>query len=591
MPHLPHLSDFRQLVALLHQVPVHTTSPPPLGGTPSDQKSGPQSDEAIGALGGGQEGLQQGTFWGEQVQLVPVYRRLTSDTLTPVLAFARLAGETNTPACLFESVIGGEKVGRYSFLAVDPLLELEAHHREVLIRRYRPQQATPHQQRWASEDPLSDLEKLVAKYQAKHLFDLPPFCGGAVGYAGYDTVRYSERLPNAPGDDRNLPDLAFALYDSMVVFDHITKTVLVIALADVSQPGQADSAYSQAAARVDQLVARLNGGQLPSSQLASSQLSSDQSSGPLLEMADIQTTGEVTLEWTSNFRQDQFEEAVNRCLEYIRAGDIFQVVLSQRLQTPLTVPAFEIYRTLRVVNPSPFMFYVRHPTVTLVGSSPEILVRVVEGRITVRPLAGTRPRGATEAEDRRLAEELLADPKERAEHVMLVDLGRNDVGRVACYGSINLSDVMVIERYSHVMHITSNVTGQLTEDRTAFDALRACLPAGTVSGAPKVRAMEIIDELEPHRRGPYAGAVGYIDFSGNMDTCIALRTMVVHNQTISIQAGAGIVADSDPATEYQETLNKARGLLKAVELTQRRVQAQSSLPHNPFPKKKYSQND
>jgi anthranilate synthase component I len=262
-------------------------------------------------------------------------------------------------------------------------------------------------------------------------------------------------------------------------------------------------------------------------------------------------------------------------VEYIRAGDIFQVVISQRLKLELGCDPFDVYRTLRVVNPSPFMFFLRTPDVTLVGSSPEIMCRVVDGVVTVRPLAGTRRRGATEEEDRRLAEELLADPKERAEHVMLVDLGRNDVGRVARFGSVKLSDVMVIERYSHVMHITSNVTGELKPGCDAFDALKACLPAGTVSGAPKVRAMQIIDELEPHRRGPYAGAVGYIDFSGNMDTCIALRTLVVHGQTAYVQAGAGIVADSDPESEYQETLNKARGLLKAIEITQRRAERET----------------
>jgi anthranilate synthase component 1 len=258
-------------------------------------------------------------------------------------------------------------------------------------------------------------------------------------------------------------------------------------------------------------------------------------------------------------------------VEYIRAGDIFQVVIGQRLAVPLAVDPFEVYRTLRVVNPSPFMFFLRTPKCALVGSSPEIMVRVVDGKVTVRPLAGTRPRGRNDEEDRRLAEELLADPKERAEHVMLVDLGRNDVGRVARYGSVEISDVMVIERYSHVMHITSNVTGQLTDDRDAFDALAACLPAGTVSGAPKVRAMEIIDEIEPHRRGPYAGAVGYIDFAGNMDTCIALRTIVIQDGTAYVQVGAGIVADSVPEREYEETMNKARGLLKAIEITQARL--------------------
>jgi anthranilate synthase component 1 len=288
-------------------------------------------------------------------------------------------------------------------------------------------------------------------------------------------------------------------------------------------------------------------------------------------MADIDTSGSPSIPYQSNFDQPAFEAAVRKCVEYIRAGDIFQVVISQRLELAIQCDPFEIYRTLRIVNPSPFMFFLRTPEVTLVGSSPEIMVRVVDKKVTVRPLAGTRPRGTTEEEDRRLGEELLADEKERCEHVMLVDLGRNDVGRIAKYRSVQLSDVMVIERYSHVMHITSNVTGELRDDCDAFDALRACLPAGTVSGAPKVRAMEIIDEIEPHRRGPYAGAVGYIDYGGNMDTCIALRTMVVQNGKAYIQAGAGIVADSDPATEFQETLNKARGLLKAVEITERRM--------------------
>jgi anthranilate synthase component 1 len=290
-----------------------------------------------------------------------------------------------------------------------------------------------------------------------------------------------------------------------------------------------------------------------------------------LAPVDIATGGDPALKYESNFTQTQFEDAVRQCVEYIRAGDIFQVVISQRLAVPLEVDPFEVYRTLRVVNPSPFMFFLRTPHCTLVGSSPEIMVRVVDGKVTVRPLAGTRRRGRTEGEDQQLADELLADPKERAEHVMLVDLGRNDVGRVAEYGSVEISDVMVIERYSHVMHITSNVTGQLTEDRDAFDALAACLPAGTVSGAPKVRAMEIIDEVEPHRRGPYAGAVGYIDFAGNMDTCIALRTIVVKDNVAYVQAGAGIVADSVPEREYEETLNKARGLLKAIEITRERV--------------------
>jgi len=287
-----------------------------------------------------------------------------------------------------------------------------------------------------------------------------------------------------------------------------------------------------------------------------------------MSLPDIDTTGPMTLSPTSNMTQAEFEGVVRHCQEYIKAGDIFQVVPSQRFQVETTAAPFDIYRVLRVVNPSPFLFYLTFDDFRLVGSSPEILVRVDEGQVTVRPLAGTRRRGKDEAEDRALAAELLADPKERAEHIMLVDLGRNDVGRVCDFASVRLTDLMTVERYSHVMHITSNVTGTLSPDKTAFDALRAGLPAGTVSGAPKVRAMQVIDEVEPHRRGPYGGAVGYIDFTGNMDTCIALRTLVLKGTTAYIQAGAGIVYDSDPSTEYEETISKARGLLKAIEIAQ-----------------------
>ncbi|NOY41206.1 MAG: anthranilate synthase component I [Planctomycetes bacterium] len=503
--------------------------------------------------------FEQFTELARDVDYVPVYRRLVSDALTPVQAFRKL--DDGSTACLFESVIGGEKVGRHSFLASNPFLQIEAYGTQVSVaRRDATGNGTEESSDWKTEtiecsNPLDILREQVDAIDVAHLEELPPFIGGAVGYAGYDTVRYVEHLPDAPEDDRKLPDLSFALYDHMVVFDHIQKTVIVLALADVRNK-DADAiraAYDSTCKRVDRLVTQLD--------------SPDQS----LRLADIQTEGDVTLDYTSNLTQAEYEDAVRQCVEYIRAGDIFQVVISQRLQTPFKLPPFELYRTLRVVNPSPFMFYLRTPQVTLVGSSPEIMVRVVDGRVTVRPLAGTRPRGQNETEDIQLGEELLADPKERAEHVMLVDLGRNDVGRVAQYGSVEISDVMVIERYSHVMHITSNVCGQLREDCDSFDALAACLPAGTVSGAPKVRAMEIIDSLEPNRRGPYAGAVGYIDFAGNMDTCIALRTVVIQNDTAYIQAGAGIVADSVPELEYQETLNKARGLLKALEITRQRI--------------------
>ena len=481
----------------------------------------------------------------QDYQLIPVYRRLVSDTLTPVTAFHKI--DSGASACLFESVVGGEKVGRYSFLAADPFMELSARGTSVMTR------AGAEQRGYTAADPLEELRRLLNAHRAVRLPELPPFSAGAVGYAGYDVVRYTEHLPQAPPDDRGLPDLSFAFYDRMIVFDNVKKTMDVVVTAHVDGPEDAERAYRAAQQRVDATVR----------QLSSSKLD--------LECADIDTRGGSALPFRSNFRREDFERAVRRCVEYIEAGDIFQVVISQRLEVEIQVDPFEIYRTLRVVNPSPFMFFLRTPETTLVGSSPEIMCRVVDRKVTVRPLAGTRRRGATEEEDRRLAEELLADPKERAEHVMLVDLGRNDVGRVAKYGTVELSDVMVIERYSHVMHITSNVTGQLEEGKDAFDALKACLPAGTVSGAPKVRAMEIIDELEPHRRGPYAGAVGHFDYHGNMDTCIALRTIVVQDHTAYVQAGAGIVADSQPASEYQETLNKARGLLKAIELTERRA--------------------
>jgi anthranilate synthase component 1 len=486
------------------------------------------------------------------VQLVPVYRRLIADSLTPVLAFHLL--DRGSCACLFESVVGGEKVGRYSFLAADPFLQLEARgNRITVVEGERTEQ-------FDVTDPLNELNRRVNQYRSARIAELPPFTSGAVGYAGYDVVRYTERLPNPPPDDRRLPDFSFAFYDRMVVFDNITKTITVVAMAriggDAGTGTNADlqAAYADAMRRVDETVAKLSRADVD------------------LAPADIDVSGDARVPFHSNFTQQQFEAAVRKCVDYIRAGDIFQVVISQRLELDIHSPPFEIYRTLRVVNPSPFMFYLRTPSVTLVGSSPEVMVRVVDGRVTVRPLAGTRRRGRTDEEDRRLAEDLLADPKERAEHVMLVDLGRNDVGRVAKYRTVELSDVMVIERYSHVMHITSNVSGQLADGKDCFDALRACLPAGTVSGAPKVRAMEIIDELETHRRGPYAGAVGYVDFAGNMDTCIALRTIVVMGNKAYVQAGAGIVADSDPTAEYQETLNKARGLLKAIEITEQRTE-------------------
>lgn len=483
----------------------------------------------------------------ETHSIIPVYRQLIGDTLTPVSAYARL--KPGIWSFLFESVVGGERVGRYSFLGGWPFARLEAYGRRIRFSKGGENRD------YEADDPLAELSQILKSYHAPHLPGLPRFTGGAVGYAGYDAVRYLERLPNAPPDDRHLPDICFGFYDQMVVFDHITKIIYVIALAHIDRDNPEDG-YQRACRRIDEMVDILG------------------SSPDDLELADIHASGPVTTPFVSNFTEPEFVSAVERCKEYIRAGDFFQIVLSQRLETETDATPFDIYRTLRVVNPSPFMVHMVTPAAALVASSPEIMVRVENGEITVRPLAGTRKRGASEEEDARLRDELLADPKERAEHIMLVDLGRNDVGRVAEYDTVRITDVMSVERYSHVMHITSNVTGRLRDELTALDALRACLPAGTVSGAPKVRAMEVIDELEPHRRGPYAGAIGYIDFTGNMDTCIALRTLVMIGRKAYIQAGAGIVYDSDPAAEYQETLNKAAGLLKSIDITQRRIEKQ-----------------
>jgi anthranilate synthase component 1 len=493
--------------------------------------------------------------------VVPVYRQLIGDTLTPVSAFCKI--QEGEWAFLFESVVGGERLGRYSFLGSGPFLRFQAFGQRVRIETPRPGMPgfwNTHEQE--HPDPLRLLEERLAAYRAPSMSGLPRFTGGAVGYAGYDSVRYVERLPHPPTDDRGLPDLCFAFYDRMVLFDHLNKTIAVVAHAHV--PGvrsqgsgvskeELRQAYQAACDRVDRVVERLHQGVAD------------------LQLTDIAPIGEAQLPYTSNFSPEAFQAAVEKCKEYIRAGDIFQVVLSQRLQTETQARPFDIYRTLRVVNPSPFLFYVKTGPLCLVGSSPEIMCRVEGDRVTIRPLAGTRRRGRTEEEDQALAAELLADPKERAEHIMLVDLGRNDVGRVARYCTVQLSDVLTVERYSHVMHLCSTVTGRLQPGKTSFDALRSCLPAGTLSGAPKVRAMEIIDELEPHRRGPYGGAVGYIDFSGSMDTCISLRTLVLKGQTAYLQAGAGIVADSVPVNEFEETMNKARGLLRALEMAEKQL--------------------
>lgn len=477
--------------------------------------------------------------------VVPIYCSLLSDRLTPVSAFERLAPESGH-AFLLESVVGGEKIARYSFLGISPITLVEAKDRRTVITDAQGQQ-TVH-----DADPLEKLEALLDGYRAAHPSGLPRFLGGAVGYAGYDIARHYEKLGTPPPDDRKLPDLQFGVYDQMVIFDHVRKLIHVVAHAYVDSAGSIDAAYSEAGSRIEAIVGKL----------------AEVRSEPIRTLVQ-ELPADAT--YDSNMTQERFEEAVEKGKEYIRAGDILQVVLSQRLTGVTAAPPFDVYRALRVVNPSPFMFYMQSPSVTLVGASPEILCRLEGRTVTSRPLAGTRPRGRTQAEDLGLEAELLADPKERAEHVMLVDLGRNDLGRICEPGTVKLDDLMSVERYSHVMHICSNVSGTLAAGKTAFDALRSVLPVGTVSGAPKIRAMQIIDELEPVRRGPYAGAVGYLDFAGNMDTCITLRTLVItpngaNQWRVDAQVGAGIVADSEPSREYQETLHKAQSMLSALHI-------------------------
>jgi anthranilate synthase component I len=477
--------------------------------------------------------------------IVPVYRQVYADHLTPVSAFALLTANAEH-AFLLESVVGGERIARHSFIAAGPSAVYSVTGNRATLT------AEGTTKTWETGDPLADLAALLPAARFHRDAGLPAFTGGLVGYAGYDTVRYYEgaKLGRAPADDRQLPDLQFGLYGELVIFDHVDKTVRLVANAKVGNAGGAAAAYAEAVGRLALIVQKLSkpvGGQV----------------------TDIDPRGEVTVKATSNFTREGFEAAVARGQEYIRAGDIFQFVPSQRMRVESAVEPLDVYRALRVVNPSPFMFLLKSPACTLIGSSPEILCRVQDGVATSRPLAGTRKRGLTEEEDKALEADLLADPKERAEHIMLVDLHRNDIGRVAMPGSVHVTDVMSIERYSHVMHIVSNVTGRLRPDMTAWDALRVSLPVGTVSGAPKIRAMQIIDEVEPTRRGPYGGAVGYIDYCGNMDTCIALRTIVHQKGIYDVQAGCGVVADSVPRSEYEETVNKAKALLKAVELAAR----------------------
>jgi anthranilate synthase component I len=476
-----------------------------------------------------------------QGNLIPVYREIMADLETPVSAFLKL--DRGDFSFLLESVEGGEKWGRYCFLGAEPSIIFQSKGSRVEITRHGDTEIQE------GVDPLDALKQLMRDYHPVEVEGLPRFFGGAVGYFTYDMVRFFERLPDQTVDHLKVPDSMFMLTDTIVIFDHMLQKLKVVSNALVDGPP--DKAYRQAIAKIEQLIDRLHQPvpPRPAGQLA---------------------PGPVPL--TSNFTKEAYEDVVERAKEYIRAGDIIQVVPSQRFEVPIDVDPFDIYRALRTVNPSPYMFYLKFRDLKLVGSSPEVMVRL-EGRlIELRPIAGTRRRGRDAAEDREIASELMQDPKERAEHIMLVDLGRNDVGRVAKIGSVKVTELLVVEKYSHVMHLVSHVIGDLSDGKDCYDVMRATFPQGTVSGAPKIRAMQIIEELEPTKRGPYAGAVGYFSFSGNMDTCIALRTLTVKGKTAYLQAGGGVVADSVPELEYEETLNKARALMRAIELARAGVE-------------------
>lgn len=477
--------------------------------------------------------------------LVPVYAELPADLDTPLSAFLRL--RPGPYAFLLESVEGGEKWARYSFLGSDPLMVFTARGNRVTLRGHEGKA-----ERLPPGNPLRALRELLARFHAVAVPGLPRFQGGAVGYMAYDMVRHFERLPRQTKDDLGLPDAVFLLTDNLLVFDNLRHRLLVISNAHVEKtdPVSLDRAYDAAAVKIGMLLAKLARPTRTPPPLALPAVD------PLLAL------GEEGFQ--STLDQAAFVERVSRAKEYIASGDAYQIVVSRRLDTRLAADPFRVYRALRTINPSPYLFFLRLGKTTIVGSSPEVLVRVEEGRVEERPIAGTRPRGATPEEDTRIEAEMRQDPKERAEHVMLVDLGRNDVGRVSSPGSVEVTEFMGVERYSHVMHLVSHVRGRLHQGRDAWDVLEACFPAGTVTGAPKIRAMEIIEELEPTRRGPYAGAVGYVSYSGNLDSCITIRTIVCHEDRASIQVGAGIVADSDPKSEWLETVSKARGLILAL---------------------------
>jgi len=474
-----------------------------------------------------------------QATLVPVVKSVMADLLTPVSAFLAIAAR-EPDAFLLESVERGERIGRYTFLGARPYMKVQARVDDVLVRNGK--RVARHQ-----GNVLQILKDLLRQHQPATFPGLPPFTAGAVGYFSYDAVRQLENIGQHAKDDLSIPDCVLMFYDRLLVFDHLLHQIHIIATADVSEVGPR-KAYDHAVADIAIVEKKLAAGLQPAFWRRETRANA------------------AKLKVRHATSRQQFIRSVERCKEYIAAGDIFQVVLSQRLDFIPEVEPFDIYRALRTVNPSPYMYFLRMGDMHVLGSSPEMLVRVTGRKLEYRPIAGTHPRGRDEAEDQRLEKQMLADEKERAEHVMLVDLGRNDLGRVSEYSSVKVSDLMYVERYSHVMHIVSALEGKLREGLDALDAFAACFPAGTLSGAPKVRAMQIIEELEPTRRGIYGGSVLYADFAGNLDSCIAIRTMLMNGKKAYLQAGAGIVADSDPQREFEECMNKAKAVLRAVEM-------------------------
>jgi anthranilate synthase component I len=471
----------------------------------------------------------------QSTNLVPVYQEIIADLETPVSAFLKL--NKDGFSFLLESVEGGERLGRYSFIGVDPyqIIKITANEKS---------------------DPLQAVANEIQKYRIAEINGLPKFTGGAVGYIGYEAVTRFEEILSPSTDDFGIPIAFFMLSDTMIIFDHITHRIKVVSHVHLDK--NVEESYRKATRKIEAIIERLR--------------------QPLPEQQTNRFLSRAQRPMTSNFSKSEFEAAVKKIKTYITAGEAIQVVLSQRMSRPTSASPFEIYRALRTINPSPYMFYLNFIDFQLIGASPEILVRVEGDTVVTRPLAGTRPRGKNPSEDEKLEHELRNDEKERAEHIMLVDLGRNDIGRVSEPGSVKVSDLMEVERYSHVMHLVTHVQGKLRQDMTAFDALRACFPAGTVSGAPKIRAMEIISEFEPSKRGAYAGAAGYFSFSGNMDMAIAIRTIVLKNGIAYVQAGGGIVYDSVPEREYEESLNKAQATLKAIEQAEK-AGAQEGINH------------